>query len=440
MKQSGLFIGLTLVITLWLALPLAAVSVVLTPKDGGQSPIAIGQLGPSGGTLSSPLPSPGNPSSPGSLTLTAPPGALMSQRDLAVYIDQRFTPRNTDLAGGLIVYQFSVDDFQDLFDSPLNLDVRYPLAEVAGLQAGTIDLFEYDFNAGIWRRMRANSFPAPLLSTTLAGKAMLGIGGIPQAGAMVAELWRLARPSFPMWFLLGGIFSTLLWALVESRGRGRKLMPAALAGVLVLCCAGLVFSTPDVAGNVPINNMRYVSSKDQQLFIVDGGVGKVVPGKCAVYEVERFKGKKDDNPRDPKNWDKASLTQYFPDSFETSTFGVNGVTSQKVTFPDLLKYDCAGFVFRNKTLIPLDPNTDGRAIRDQEYRVLTAQEKPMPGDVVVYTSGGAITHYAVVTMVDAQGNITEVESKWGRGQQFKGPPDKMPANYGTRSADVFRKK
>src|SRR5215471_4635615 len=189
MKQNGGFMGLVLVFALCLgvAVPLAAVSVVLTPKDGGQSPIAIGQLGPSGGTLVSPLPSPGNPSAPGSLTLTAPPGALLSQRDLAVYIDQRFSPRNTDLFGGFIVYQFSVDDFQDFFDSPLNLDVRYPLAEVAGLQAGTIDLFEYDFNAGIWRRMQANSFPAPLLSTTLAGKAMIGIGGIPRTGAIVAS-------------------------------------------------------------------------------------------------------------------------------------------------------------------------------------------------------------------------------------------------------------
>jgi hypothetical protein len=63
----------------------------------------------------------------------------------------------------------------------------------------------------------------------------------------------------------------------------------------------------------------------------------------------------------------------------------------------------------------------------------------MAGDIVVYKKNGVITHYAVVTMVDANGNITEIESKWGRGQLFKGPVDAVPADYGAMDGTWRRK-
>jgi hypothetical protein len=235
--------------------------------------------------------------------------------------------------GGIIVYQFSVDDFADLFDSRLNLDVRYPLADVRRLQPNTIDLFEYDLNIGLWRRLRANSFPPPLLSTTLSGKAMLGIGGIPTASAILERLqWRVPPGAFPPWILFAAALLTLpMWiALKLGAGRRRQLAPAALGVALVLCSAGVVFSTPAVTGNPPVavNNARFMSVKNQFIPLPGNRIG---PGKCATYEVETYQGKGD--PKDAANWEKAPLTEYFPDSFETKTFGVKGVTSQKVTFP-----------------------------------------------------------------------------------------------------------
>jgi hypothetical protein len=421
-----------------------AVDIDLLPlKNGGTSPVAFGSLGPSGGTFSSPLPSQSNPASaPGRLDLTAAPGALLSQRDLAAYVAPTpYSPQTTDLFGAVIVYQFSIDDFMDLFDSSLSLNVQYPLADVAGLQSGTIDLFEYDINVGLWRRLRANSFPPPLLSSSLAGKAMLGIGGIPIPGAMAnRRLFRFPEGGLPLPVLFAAALSALLWALASLPAvRRKRFLPVAMAAGLIVCTAGLVFSTPEVTGNPPVavDNMRYTSSKDQQIPTKEG----VVPGKCVVYELERYKGAGD--PTDPKNWNKASNTEYFPDSINTLPF--QGATRQPEPLVDQLKYDCAGFALRNKAFIPLNPNTDGKAILDNEYRLLARDDKPRVGDILVYKTAATdkkpsvITHYAVVTAVDAQGNITEVESKWGRTPRYKHPPDVVPPSYGSKDG-VYRKK
>jgi hypothetical protein len=213
-----------------------------------------------------------------------------------------------------------------------------------------------------------------------------------------------------------------------------------MAAGLIVCSAGLVFSTSEVTGNPPaaMNNMRYVSSKDHRVTTPEGAV---VPGKCVVYELERYKGAGD--PTDPKDWNKAANTEYFPNSINTQAF--KGATRQPEGLVDLLKYDCAGFVFRNKAFIPLDPNKDAKAILDNEYQLLARDQKAQVGDILVYKTAATdkkpsvITHYAIVTAVDAQGNITEVGSKWGRTPRYKHPPDVVPSSYGSRDG-VYRNK
>lgn len=53
------------------------------------------------------------------------------------------------------------------------------------------------------------------------------------------------------------------------------------------------------------------------------------------------------------------------------------------------------------------------------------------GDIVVYMDANGVTHSGNVTMVDAMGNPTEIESKWGRMAKYKHAPDKVPPGYGT---------
>jgi hypothetical protein len=209
-----------------LAYSVGAVEIDLLPlKNGGSSPVAFGSLDSSGGTFSSSLPSQRNTTSPpGHLDLIAAPGALQSQRDLAAYLAPTpHSPGRTDVFGAVIVYQFSIDDFADLFNSALSLNVQYPLADVARLQPSTIDLFEYNIDVGLWRRLHANSFPPPLLSSSLAGKAMLGIGGIPIPGAMAnRRLFRFPAEGFPLRVSLCGCSVSVALGAYELAGCSEK--------------------------------------------------------------------------------------------------------------------------------------------------------------------------------------------------------------------------
>lgn len=56
-----------------------------------------------------------------------------------------------------------------------------------------------------------------------------------------------------------------------------------------------------------------------------------------------------------------------------------------------------------------------------------------PGDVVVYRKGGVVTHTGVVKQVDADGNPTTIESKFGTLGLYDHAPFDVPAEYGEPS-------
>ena len=44
----------------------------------------------------------------------------------------------------------------------------------------------------------------------------------------------------------------------------------------------------------------------------------------------------------------------------------------------------------------------------------------------LYRHNGNITHSGIVTGIDANGNVTEVCSKWGTGYEYRHKPDEVP--------------
>lgn len=60
------------------------------------------------------------------------------------------------------------------------------------------------------------------------------------------------------------------------------------------------------------------------------------------------------------------------------------------------------------------------------------------GDLVVYQNGGSIRHTGIVTAVDGNGNVTEVQSKWGSAGEYFHQIREIPADYGLPS--IFRRK
>jgi len=110
--------------------------------------------------------------------------------------------------------------------------------------------------------------------------------------------------------------------------------------------------------------------------------------------------------------------------------GLNGMVTQ--TGPATDSYNCHGFTFTCGAKWIDNPGaqtilTDMK--KGNGYKCVPAG-MVMVGDVVAYHGGGGnINHTGVVTMVDAGGNATEIESKWGRMPKYKHAPNKVPPIY-----------
>lgn len=77
-------------------------------------------------------------------------------------------------------------------------------------------------------------------------------------------------------------------------------------------------------------------------------------------------------------------------------------------------------------------------LREQGFAEVPAKAKVRPGDVVLYRKDGEATHTGVVRAVDADGNPSQIESKWGAfGRYLHGPLD-VPGIYGEPTA-YYRK-
>lgn len=89
------------------------------------------------------------------------------------------------------------------------------------------------------------------------------------------------------------------------------------------------------------------------------------------------------------------------------------------TGPPDLRYNCHGWVFTGGQYW-LGGEQVEQILRDNGYQVVGT---PSPGDVAIFRdSVGAVTHTALVRLIDADGSIT-LESKWGRMGRYLHPAD-----------------
>jgi hypothetical protein len=95
-------------------------------------------------------------------------------------------------------------------------------------------------------------------------------------------------------------------------------------------------------------------------------------------------------------------------------------------------YDCHGFTFTCGAKWINDDQVN-KILMDNGYTAKSADAGGVKaGDIVVYHDGsGNVKHSGVVTKVDANGNPTEIESKWGRAPKYKHAPGTVPPGYGT---------
>ena len=105
-------------------------------------------------------------------------------------------------------------------------------------------------------------------------------------------------------------------------------------------------------------------------------------------------------------------------------------------------YDCHGWTFTcgkkwinndqvQKKILDDKGNVIGTTgiLDDNGYSKTT---KPQVGDIAVYRdSNGDITHTGIVREVDENGNVVDVESKWGAYGRYDHKPGDVPPEYGT---------
>ena len=118
--------------------------------------------------------------------------------------------------------------------------------------------------------------------------------------------------------------------------------------------------------------------------------------------------------------------QQVDDWLNNNGFGGGAVTQ---VCPASDSYDCHGYTFACG-LKWINDDQVQKILDDNCYKAVAAGGV-MVGDIVVYCRNGKITHTGKVTAVDANGNATEITSKWGRLPKFKHPPMTVPGSYGT---------
>lgn len=123
-------------------------------------------------------------------------------------------------------------------------------------------------------------------------------------------------------------------------------------------------------------------------------------------------------------------------------------TPRVVNFSDPNTYNCHSFATTGGKGDLADPydnpqrprwlNSPLYQLKDQGYSKLAPNQRVKPGDRVVYRLNGQITHTGVVRAVDAGGNPSRVESKWGNWGLFEHGAYDVPSIYG-QPTDFYRK-
>jgi hypothetical protein len=100
-------------------------------------------------------------------------------------------------------------------------------------------------------------------------------------------------------------------------------------------------------------------------------------------------------------------------------------------------FNCHGYTFLKSQRWMNTGGNSGQLIKDivaaNGYTEVggATGKKAKVGDIVVYEKSGSVTHSGVVTAVDANGNPTKVESKWGNLGTYEHAPGNVPTHFGT---------
>lgn len=122
------------------------------------------------------------------------------------------------------------------------------------------------------------------------------------------------------------------------------------------------------------------------------------------------------NEREFTDAEKTCINDALEDAFPNATR----------TGEPTITTDCHGETFDDGNCWINDEEV--QQVLDDDYVVVAGAKQV--GDIVVYRDAdGNITHSGTVTAVDGNGNVTEVESKWGSGGKYKHAVDETP--YGT---------
>lgn len=97
-------------------------------------------------------------------------------------------------------------------------------------------------------------------------------------------------------------------------------------------------------------------------------------------------------------------------------------------------YNCMGLVFANRRTC-IDPDQWNLIREDDGYRPLADNERPLPGDVVLYEDQHGLAHVAVITKAEPDPRSAdwriEVISQWGADGEFIHDMHDVPQMLGT---------
>jgi hypothetical protein len=98
-------------------------------------------------------------------------------------------------------------------------------------------------------------------------------------------------------------------------------------------------------------------------------------------------------------------------------------------------YNCHSYVWYGSKGDGSNPNNpkwvDDPSKKVNDATPLKPSEPNKPGDKVTYTKDGKLTHSAIVTEVDQDGNATRCKSKWGELGIHDHHPADVDPTYGT---------
>lgn len=154
---------------------------------------------------------------------------------------------------------------------------------------------------------------------------------------------------------------------------------------------------------------------------------KFIPGESLTTDFDRDRG--DLTPAE----ETAALTEL------QTVYGLPNPGGLVKKGPPSDAFNCHGYTFL-KSERWMNAGNTGQLIKDivgpgnpNGYSEVGGSTgvKAKVGDVVVYEKNGNVTHTGKVTEVDANGNPTKVEGKWGNLGTYEHAPNNVPTHFGT---------